>query len=416
VPVLVLFDGWASLFRDRVVPWRITLAEKGRAQLEREVLPEFVAGRRWYAAKGEPVTRVALVDYVEWQQKERAWLIALARVERASGDPQTYFLPLSIVWDDGTEEPLRAIAPLTVAKVRQQAKVGVMADAFGDETFCRAFVAAIGAGTQLKTAVGNLRFTPTSAFDRLAGPGIDQLQVALPSAQSSNTVAVLGDRLFLKAYRRLQAGVNPEAEMGRYLTDVAGFANSVPVAGTLEYADGSGRATTLALLQAYVGHQGDGWTSTLNYLEQYLEQPPATTAPTATPAAPSTMAPAATPPTSVHGGYLALVRARRAHRRAAAAWRTHGDPAFEPVPIAPGESRRGPTLRTPTRARRSTGWIGAWTRCPRSRGPTRFAYWLSARRSSRSSTGMRKLAAAACAPASTATTIWGKCWSCRTIS
>ncbi len=339
LPVLVLFDGWASLFRERVVPWRIALAEKGRAQLEREVLPEFVAGRRWYAAKGEPVTRVALVDYVEWQPKERAWLIALARVEGASGDPQTYFLPLSIVWDDGSEESLRAVAPLTVAKVRQQAKVGVIADAFADETFCRALVAAIGAGTQLKTATGNLRFTPTGAFDRLAGAGIDQLQVALPSAQSSNTVAVLGDRLFIKAYRRLQAGVNPEAEMGRYLTDVAGFANSVPVAGTLEYADSSGRAMTLALLQAYVGHQGDGWTTTLNYLEQYLEQPPATTASLATPSAASTTAPAATPPTSVHGGYLALVRALgvRTGELHAALAQARGDPAFEPVPIAPGE-------------------------------------------------------------------------------
>ena len=43
LPVLVLFDGWASLFRERVVPWRIALAEKGRAQFERDVLPAFIA-------------------------------------------------------------------------------------------------------------------------------------------------------------------------------------------------------------------------------------------------------------------------------------------------------------------------------------------------------------------------------------
>jgi maltose alpha-D-glucosyltransferase/alpha-amylase len=34
LPVLVLFDGWASFFRDRVVPWRIGMAEKARAHLE----------------------------------------------------------------------------------------------------------------------------------------------------------------------------------------------------------------------------------------------------------------------------------------------------------------------------------------------------------------------------------------------
>ena len=30
LPVIVLFDGWNSLFRDRVVPWRIGMAEKVR--------------------------------------------------------------------------------------------------------------------------------------------------------------------------------------------------------------------------------------------------------------------------------------------------------------------------------------------------------------------------------------------------
>ncbi|MFO1324401.1 MAG: maltose alpha-D-glucosyltransferase [Burkholderiales bacterium] len=331
LPVLVLFDGWASLFRDRVVPWRIKLAENARAQLEGEVLPAFVAGRRWYAAKGEPIARVALVDCVEWQQQEHAWLIALARVENASGDAQTYFLPLALLWDDDGEDGQRAHAPSTVAKIRQQARIGVMADAFGDDAFCRALVGAVGAGTELSTAHGKLRFKPTAAFARLAGADIETMQVALPGAHSSNTVAVLGDRLFVKAYRRLQTGVNPEAEIGRYLTDVAGFANSVPVAGALEHIGNDGRVTTLALLQAYVGHQGDAWTTTLNYLEHYLEQPPATTA--APPLKPgSTPLPGAT--ASVHGGYLALIRVlgmRTAELHAALA-RATDDPAFAPVP------------------------------------------------------------------------------------
>ena len=322
LPVLVLFDGWASLFRDRVVPWRISLAEKGRAQFERDVLPDFVAGRRWYAAKGEPVKRVGLLDHVEWQQAGRSWLVTLALVEAASGEPQTYFLPLTLVWDDDSEDSSRALAPLTVAKVRQQARVGVMADAFGDESFCRALVAAIGAGTELKTAQGKLRFTPTGAFARLAGSDFESLPVALPSAHGSNTVVVLGERLFLKAYRRLQSGTNPEVEIGRYLTDVAGFAHAVPVAGSVEHVGSDGRATTLALLQAHTENQGDGWTTTLNYLEQFLERVPAAAEPR-------------TAPADLHGGHLALTRtlgARTAELHAALA-QAKGDPAFDPVAV-----------------------------------------------------------------------------------
>ena len=239
----------------------------------------------------------------------------------------------------------------------------------------------------------------------------------LPTAQTSNTVVELGDKLFLKAYRRLQAGINPEAEIGRYLTDVASFANSVPVAGTLEHTDGDGHVTTLALLQAYVLHQGDGWTTTLNYLEHYLEQPPATTAPPV-PVATATTAVAPAAPASVHGGYLALVRVLgvRTGELHAAFARARGDPAFEPVPITPADvtawvkRARADASATLDRLERRMGALPEIARA------TRLAYWPSAGPFSRSSTGMRELAAAACAPASTATTIWGRCWSCRTTS
>ena len=92
----------------------------------------------------------------------------------------------------------------------------------------------------------------------------------MPPAQSSNTIVALGERLFIKAYRRLQVGVNPEVEIGRYLTDVVHFRNSVPVAGSLDYVSDDGRATTLVLLQGYVENQGDGWDYTLNYLRHSL--------------------------------------------------------------------------------------------------------------------------------------------------
>lgn len=115
LPVLILFDGWASLFRERVVPWRISLAEKGRAQLEYEVLPAFVAGRRWYGGKSEAIKRVALQDSVEWAQGgsdgRSRW-----RIETGSGEAQTYFLPLTLAWEDGSEEQPRGLAPLSVVE------------------------------------------------------------------------------------------------------------------------------------------------------------------------------------------------------------------------------------------------------------------------------------------------------------
>ncbi|OFZ90145.1 MAG: maltose alpha-D-glucosyltransferase [Betaproteobacteria bacterium RIFCSPLOWO2_02_FULL_62_79] len=320
LPVLVLFDGWMSFFRDRVVPWRIGMAEKVRAQLEADALPRYLETQRWYAAKGEKVKRAALADHVLWEVERQRWLISLLDVEGAP-ESTTYFLPLALAWEDGEEERLRSLAPATVAKVRQQANVGVLGDAFADEAFCRAVVEAVGAGREFASARGMLRFHPTRAFAEIAGKDIGQLPVGRPQTQSSNTIVTLGERLFLKGYRRLRPGVNPELEVGRFLTEAARFANCVPLAGAVEYIRADGAPMTLALLQAYVPNQGDGWTYTLDYLERFLDQ---------------WRNVAEAPPADVHGGYLSLMHTlgtRTADLHRALALRT-GDAAFDPEPVA----------------------------------------------------------------------------------
>jgi len=314
LPVLVLFDGWLSFFRDRVVPWRMGMAERMRNQLEKDVLPDYVSRQRWYGAKPEPIKRVRLADHVLWQAQGQHWLVASFEVEATT--VERYFVPLALVWDE-EEERTKSLAPAIVAKARQLAKVGLLADAFFDESFCRALVAAIGASTELATTHGKLRFRPTSAFARLSGDGVADLPFSRPHAQSSNTVVSFGERLFLKAYRRLQPYVNPELEIGRYLTEVAKFAHCVPLAGYVEHVGTDGASTTIGLLQAYVENQGDGWSYARDYLERFLEESNALEEETAA---------------DVHGAFLTLmhtlgVRTGELHR--AFALRSD-DAAFNP--------------------------------------------------------------------------------------
>ncbi len=325
LPVLVLFDGWASFFRERVVPWRIKLSETVRRQLEHEVLPPYVSGRRWYAAKGEAIQAVELADHVEWKAGGRSFLLTLSRVEKARGETQTYFLPFTLAWEDQDETRLRALGPFIIARVRQQGHVGVLADAFGDEDFVRALVAAVGNGSEQKADRGVLHFKPASAFAELAGPEGTPLLLKIPDAASSNTIVFLGDRLFVKAYRRLQVGVNPEVEIGRYLTDIAHFTHCVPLAGSVEYVADDGRVATLALIQGFVENQGSGWDYTQNYLGRHFEDV-------------AHGVDAASGP-DAHGGYATLIRmlGERTGELHAAFARPSGHPAFDPEPLAAGD-------------------------------------------------------------------------------
>ena len=266
LPLLVLFDGWRSFFRDRVVPWRIAMSEQLRAKFEQETLPEFIVSQRW---SNTPVERAILIDYTEWSHEENQQLLAIFRLDDA-GDDGLYFLPLALNWERG-DETLQAMPATTIARVRHQARVGVIADAFSDALFCREIVQAVGQGLSLASEQGNIRFIPSEAFARLGELDVSALPVKPPKAQGGHSTVAIGQTLFLKGYRHLHAGLRPAIELGHFLTR-HGFPNAAPTLGTVEYVDNQGSQTTLCLLQTYVENQGDFWGYTLDYLAHFLDE------------------------------------------------------------------------------------------------------------------------------------------------
>jgi maltose alpha-D-glucosyltransferase/alpha-amylase len=222
------------------------------------------------------------------------WLVTLLDLEGA-GERTSYFMPLAVAWEERDEERVRNLSTAAVAKIRQQANVGVMGDAFADEMFCRAVVAAMAGRKEIAMSQGKLQFRPTTEFHRVAGSDYNALPIARPRGSSSNTVVAIGERLMLKGYRRLRAGVNPELDMGLYLTEVAHYPNCAPLAGALEYIGADGETRLLAMLQGYIANQGDGWTYSLEYVQRHLEE--------------HRTAPAGdTVPENAHESYLALIR------------------------------------------------------------------------------------------------------------
>jgi maltose alpha-D-glucosyltransferase/alpha-amylase len=108
----------------------------------------------------------------------------------------------------------------------------------------------------------------SSAFPRVLAS--QRLPSHVSSAEQSNTSIVYGKQLFLKIYRRLQPEENPDAEVGRFLTEVAHFNRIPPFLGEISISSGGTAKTTLALLQGLVPNQGDGWQWYLDELARWF--------------------------------------------------------------------------------------------------------------------------------------------------
>jgi maltose alpha-D-glucosyltransferase/alpha-amylase len=328
LPVLVLIDGWRSFFPERVAPWRLTLATSLRAQLEGRVVPGFLARQRWAtpagmvltaapAARGAGLSGSTLVDWVLPEGELDRWLAAMFEIKSGAQAGQ-YFLPLTIALEDTEETRYRKLLPAALARVRQHAATGVLADAAVDEDFCRAVIESIGSSRELTTQAGQVRCTAAGTFAAMREAYSSEQPVVPAGAQGANTTVRIGDAFFLKIFRRLHPGTNPGVEIGRYLTEVAHFPNTVPLAGIVEYQRSDGALYTLALLQGFVPNQGDGWDYTVNYLVRFLEES-------------VTRAP---PTPDAHGAYLALIRTlaiRTAQLHAALAAATGPALAAEPI-------------------------------------------------------------------------------------
>jgi maltose alpha-D-glucosyltransferase/alpha-amylase len=150
-------------------------------------------------------------------------------------------------------------------------------------------------------------------------------------AEQSNSSVLIEEYMVLKLYRRVESGVQPEIEMGRYLTEVAHFANSPALLGSIEI-EQSRKCSALAIMHAFVRNQGDGWSFTLNYLDRYLDEA-ALISPSQRASVPEQVA--VPEPEAAHAVYLTQmqqlgIRTAELHRALCPA---EAEAAFKPEPV-----------------------------------------------------------------------------------
>jgi maltooligosyltrehalose trehalohydrolase len=229
VPVIALTGTWEDVFRD-----------EAKATLE-ALLPAYLQQQRWFSSKARQIRSTVLVEAVPvpYDASVASW--ALLTVAYEEGEPETYVLPLTIA-------------------------VGQRAEGVQQE----ALLAAITHSAHFQGTAGVLRAVPTQVFAHLRGAPEATLIPTPLAAEQSNTSVVYGERLIFKLFRRVAEGVNPDMDLGRFLTEQTAFPHIAPVAGTLEYRRDTGEAITVGILHGFVPHQGDAWRYTLEALDHYF--------------------------------------------------------------------------------------------------------------------------------------------------
>jgi maltose alpha-D-glucosyltransferase/alpha-amylase len=255
-------------FETLVVPLGATWVSLARTRsvFERDVLPGHLARSRWFPEHTPSAIRPTLTSAIPFCDigDNRPWLAFFEVTEHEA--TTRYVLPLQIEWVRFDRERYN---PNALAAVRQGAREGTLLDVAFDPIFHGLLLRNLRHALTIEENGASLEFRPTSKF---SSRSIRQPErVTAVDSRPLTSVAFINGSYVVKLYRKLETGINPEIEIGRFLTEVAGFTNAPAMLGSVELTEGESRSA-IAVIHAFIGNQGDAWTVTTAYLDRFLDE------------------------------------------------------------------------------------------------------------------------------------------------
>jgi maltose alpha-D-glucosyltransferase/alpha-amylase len=184
-------------------------------------------------------------------------------------EKDVYQLPLTISTGEEAENIHAAAPGSIIATLATPDGPAILHDAVAREDLRQALLDLIAGDAKIPSQNGMIESRRSSAFAAARGRG--PLPARTGSAEQSNTSILYDAKLIMKLFRRLQPGENPDTEIGRFLTETAGFPRIAPFLGDIRLTAENSKPITVAMLQGLVENEGDGWQWTLDELSRYYE-------------------------------------------------------------------------------------------------------------------------------------------------
>src|SRR3984893_7494139 len=188
------------------------------ARIENEILPKYIGTCRWFGAKARNLRHMRVVEQSTISSEPNAAQFWFVEVSYLDGPTENYALPVKIASGDKARTILQSTPHAVIARFPDGS---ILFDAVWDNEFRERLFRLMSDGQHTNGRNGKL----VGALS----PRVGQVATVPPSnvlgAEQSNSSMLFADKFFLKLYRKLEDGVNPDAEVTRFLTERTKFDN-----------------------------------------------------------------------------------------------------------------------------------------------------------------------------------------------
>jgi trehalose synthase-fused probable maltokinase len=238
-----------------------------RAALENRLLPDWLPERRWFQSKSRRLRQVRIKDGgTLWSVEGLALLLAYVDAEADDGVHSLYQLPLVVSRDDPGGLPPAALLGMVDHEGFSLRVIDGLAIPAVPLWFVNQMVGQLSWAAER----GGLAAARTGKLHELMGEQVPE-PIRVSGAEQSHSNVILGDRLLLKVFRKLDAGRNPDLEIGQVLTERTAFRNIPRLGGSVLYRSSDGVEYGAALLQEFIPSRGQGWEWMLGLLGEAFE-------------------------------------------------------------------------------------------------------------------------------------------------
>ncbi|HEX2959885.1 MAG TPA: maltose alpha-D-glucosyltransferase, partial [Chitinispirillaceae bacterium] len=258
LPSLSLKRSWEEIF-------------KGDAQLalEERILPRYLTHCRWFCSKTKKINKLQIIENSVFSLPETIVHNLLLKVHYSDGSEELYQLALSFLLKQTAFSIVENFPQAIICDIRVDEHDGVVYDCIYNETLQKMFFDVILSRKRIKVQTGCISGISNRQKFTLQ-TNIDHPVSRVLKAERSNTPIIFGETWFLKVYRRLESGTNPELEIFQFLSSKQ-FPSIPSFEGFLEYQSYKGQNISLGVLQKYVTNSGDAWSYVTGVAKGYFE-------------------------------------------------------------------------------------------------------------------------------------------------
>ena len=235
-----------------------------RNDLAERVLPAYIASCRWFRSKSRKLRKATIVDA---EPVGDSWL-AMLRIEYADQEAELYQVPLLLLTGSDAEERANESPHAVITQATVSGEAGMLFDGVFDPSFRAELLDVVLRKRRKRGSSGSLSgITGTRSRRPTDGEGQNSRVFGV---EQSNTSLLYESGYFMKLYRKIEEGENPDVELIRALSRTSAFPLVPRYHGHLRYESGemSGAA---ALLVNHIPNEGDAWSFSLGAVERYYE-------------------------------------------------------------------------------------------------------------------------------------------------